>query len=122
MLFLKESESASLLTFLYRETINHKDELIDLPKVTEPVVTDQSLIFRYLNYCHMVFEMFHGGAGGRESICQCRRHKRHDSVPEFGRSPGGGHDNPLQYSRLESTMGRGVWQEQSGTFQRVKHD
>ena len=27
-----------------------------------------------------------------------------------GRSPGGGHDNPLQYSYLESPMDRGAWQ------------
>ena len=27
-----------------------------------------------------------------------------------GRSPGGGHGNPLQYSCLENPMGRGAWQ------------
>ena len=32
------------------------------------------------------------------------------SNPELGRSPGGGHDNPLQYSCLENPMGRGAWQ------------
>ena len=32
------------------------------------------------------------------------------SVPGFsGRSPGGGHDNPLQYSCLENPMDRGAW-------------
>ena len=31
------------------------------------------------------------------------------SVPGLGRSPGGGHDNPLQYSCLESPMDRGAW-------------
>ena len=30
-------------------------------------------------------------------------------IPGLGRSPGGGHDNPLQYSHLESTMDRGAW-------------
>ena len=30
-------------------------------------------------------------------------------LPGLGRSPGGGHDNPLQYSHLESTMDRGAW-------------
>ena len=29
--------------------------------------------------------------------------------PGSGRSPGGGHDNPLQYSCLENSMDRGVW-------------
>ena len=32
------------------------------------------------------------------------------SVPGSGRSPGGGHSNPLQYSCLESPMDRGAWQ------------
>ena len=31
------------------------------------------------------------------------------SVPEMGRSPGGGHGNPLQYSCLENPMDRGAW-------------
>ena len=31
-------------------------------------------------------------------------------VPGSGRSPGGGHGNPLQYSCLENPMGRGAWQ------------
>ena len=33
-----------------------------------------------------------------------------DLIPGSGRSPGGGHGNPLQYSCLENPMGRGVWQ------------
>ena len=32
------------------------------------------------------------------------------SVPEQGRSPGGGSSNPLQYSCLENPMGRGAWE------------
>ena len=31
------------------------------------------------------------------------------SIPGSGRSPGGGHDNPLQYSCLENSMDRGAW-------------
>ena len=31
------------------------------------------------------------------------------SSPGLGRSPGGGHGNPLQYSCLENPMDRGVW-------------
>ena len=31
------------------------------------------------------------------------------SVPEMGRSPGEGHDNPLQYFCLENSMDRGSW-------------
>ena len=32
-----------------------------------------------------------------------------DSIPGSGRSPGGGHGNPLQYSCLENPMDRGAW-------------
>ena len=31
------------------------------------------------------------------------------SIPGSGRSPGGEHGNPLQYSCLESLMDRGAW-------------
>ena len=31
------------------------------------------------------------------------------SIPGLGRSPGGGHGNPLQYSCLENLVDRGAW-------------
>ena len=31
------------------------------------------------------------------------------SIPESGRSPGGGYGKPLQYSCLENSMDRGEW-------------
>ena len=31
-------------------------------------------------------------------------------IPGLGRSPGGGHGDPLQYSCLENPMDRGFWQ------------
>ena len=42
-----------------------------------------------------------------------------DSIPGSGRSPGGGHGNPLQYSCLENPMDRRAW---CATVQRVKYD
>ena len=41
------------------------------------------------------------------------------SIPGSERSPGGGHDNPLQYSCLENPMDRGVWW---ATVHRVTED
>ena len=32
-----------------------------------------------------------------------------DLIPGFGRSPGEGHGNPLQYSSLENPVDRGAW-------------
>ena len=31
-------------------------------------------------------------------------------IPGLGKSPGGGHDNPVQCSGLENPMDRGAWQ------------
>ena len=31
-------------------------------------------------------------------------------IPGLGKSPGGEHGNPLQYSSLENPMDRGAWQ------------
>ena len=33
-----------------------------------------------------------------------------DLIPDSGRSPGGGHGNPLQYSCPETSMDGGAWQ------------
>ena len=44
------------------------------------------------------------------------------SIPGSRRSPGIGNGNPLQYSCLENSMGRGAWGLQSMRPQRVKHD
>ena len=38
------------------------------------------------------------------------------SIPGWGRSPGRGHDNPLQYSCLRNPIDKGAWQ---ATVQRV---
>ena len=32
-----------------------------------------------------------------------------DAIPRSGRTPGGRHGNPLQYSCLENPMARGAW-------------
>ena len=52
---------------------------------------------------------FPDGASGKEPTCQCRELKNMCFIPILGRSPGGGHGNPLQYSCLENPMGRGTW-------------
>ena len=46
-------------------------------------------------------------------------------IPGLGRSPGGRHGNPLQYSCLENSTDRGAWQAtgySSMELQRVRHD
>jgi len=46
--------------------------------------------------------VFPGGSDGKESTCNAGDL---DSVSGLGRSPGGGHGNPLQYSCLECIEG-----------------
>ena len=53
---------------------------------------------------------FSGGANNKEPTHQCKRHKRRGYDPWPGRSPAGGHGNPLQYSCLENPVDRGAWQ------------
>ena len=43
-------------------------------------------------------------------------------IPVLGRSLGGGHDNPLQYSCLENPIDRGAWQATVIGSQRVPQD
>ena len=49
---------------------------------------------------------FPGGSVGKESACSVGDE---GSIPGSGRSPGGGHSNPLQYSCLENPMDGGAW-------------
>ena len=44
------------------------------------------------------------------------------SIPGLGRSPGGEHGNPLQYSCLENPMDRGSWWAMIHGSQRVGHN
>ena len=47
------------------------------------------------------------GSDGKESACNAGDL---GSIPGLGRSPGEGNSYPLQYSGLENSMDRGVWQ------------
>ena len=40
-------------------------------------------------------------------------------IPGLGRSPGGGHGNPLQYSGLENPTVRGTWWDRWATVHGV---
>ena len=46
---------------------------------------------------------------GKESTCSAEDTGDVGSVPGWGRFPGGGHGNPLQYSPMENPMDRGAW-------------
>ena len=47
------------------------------------------------------------GSGGKGSTCNA---ENLGLIPGLGRSPGGGHGNPFQYSCLESPVDTRAWQ------------
>ena len=53
------------------------------------------MVFRSTIYTYADFS---GGVSSKEPVCKCRRDL--GSIPGSGRSPEGGHGNPLQYSFL----------------------
>ena len=58
------------------------------------------------------------GLRGKESTCNAGDK---GSIPGSGRSPGGGHGNPLQYSCLQNPMNSGAWRATDHGSQRVGH-
>ena len=52
---------------------------------------------------------FPNGSAGKESSYSAGDTGAAGLIPGSGRSPGGGHGNPLQYSCLENPMDRGAW-------------
>ena len=46
---------------------------------------------------------------GKEDTCNAGAAGDVGLIAGSGRSPGGGHGNPLQYSCLENPMDRGAW-------------
>ena len=62
---------------------------------------------------------FPGGSDSKEPNCDAGDL---GSIPGWGRSPGGGHGNPLQYSCLENPMDRGAWWATVHGSQRVGHN
>ena len=53
-----------------------------------------------------MWEGFPGGLDSKESACN---EGNLGLIAGLGRSPRGGHGNPLQYSYLENPMDRGAW-------------
>ena len=73
----------------------------------------------HLYYFTCIYIWFPWWVSSKESACSAG-----DTglILGLGRSPGGGHSNPHQYSCLENSMDRGAWWAQSTGLQRVRHD
>ena len=60
-----------------------------------------------VHFCKTCTEpSFPDGSVGKESACNVGDP---GLIPAWGRSPGEGNGNPLQYSCLENPMDRGAW-------------
>jgi len=73
----------------------------------------------YLTNPYSRYMGFPGGSDGKESTCNAGDL---GSIPGLGRSPGGGHANPLQYSCLETPRTEQPGGLQSMQSQRVRHN
>ena len=67
-----------------------------------------SSIFNFGGNCYTVFLGFPDNFGGKEYACNAGDIGDSGSIPELGRSPGGGNGNSLQYSCLKKPMDRGA--------------
>ena len=85
------------------------------------VTQSQTRLKRFSSSSSKRSKGFLGGSDGEEFACNAGDLS---SIPGLGRSPGGGHDNPLQYSCLENPHGQRstVGYSQSMGSQRVRHD
>ena len=59
---------------------------------------------------------------GKESACNAGTAGDMSWILGLGRSSGGGHGNPLQYSCLESPMDRGAWRAIVHRVMKVGHN
>ena len=59
-----------------------------------------------MDYTLLVSVCSTGGASGRDPPANAGDIRNAGSVPGWGRSPGEGHGNPLQYSCLENPHGQ----------------
>ena len=67
--------------------------------------------FVYRAEFYLPFKGFPSGSVGKESACNAGDKGDAGLIPGLGRSPGGGNDNPLQYSCLENPVDRGAWRD-----------
>ena len=82
-------------------------------------------IFRWSHlhsFISHLLSSFPGGASGKESACQCRRHKRHRFDPWVGKIPWSRKWQPLQYSCLENPMDREAWWATIHGVEKAGHD
>ena len=98
---------------IFMETSSHRHDLSVTHSAAPPLsledgrqgwkfqVSNYSLVFLLISPLAVVVKNLLANAGDIRDAC---------SIPWLGRSPGGGHGHPLQYSCLENPTDRGAWQ------------
>ena len=76
--------------------------LLSFPLCHPPLTLDQSKALLLRGH-------FTQWLSNKESSCSVGDAEDVGSIPGLGRSPGGGNDNPFQYSCLENPTDRGAW-------------
>ena len=79
----------------------------------------RGLPFPFQIYTYSKYIGFPGSSDGKESACNVGDP---NSITVSGRSSGGSHGNPLQYSFPENPMDRGAWKATIHEVTRVRHD
>ena len=70
--------------------------------------TNGKILFLFLRLSNITFWASHMVLIIKNQSASAGDIREAGSIPGSGRSPGGGHGNPLQYSRLENPMDRGA--------------
>ena len=80
-----------------------------LPSLKSTSCTINGVEFYWLISPLMLHKGFPGGAVVKNPPANAGDARDRGSVPGCSRSPGGGKDNPFQYSCLENSVDRGAW-------------
>ena len=109
-----------LRKIMHRKCLTHRRFSIDPPPLL--FIYFCSLYYNYVIYIYYInctimlflhnfvtYYFFPGGAVVKSSPANTGAARNTCSIPGLGRTPGGGHGNPLQYSCLENPMDRGAW-------------
>ena len=83
--------------------------MFSLVRVVKLYITKTLLLLLFFAMAYSTMG-FPGGTSGKESACNAGNIRDVSSIPGLGKSPGGEHGNPLQYSYLENNpMDKGAW-------------
>ena len=106
--YFKRFCSSSLDFLIYLDKALNSDELTYVQKFSHSLSLG-SIIFLVQSFTRGILR-WHSDKKLTYQCMWCRRHRDTGSIPELGRSPGGGNGNPLQYPVLKNPVDKVAWQ------------